>query len=103
MNRYPTEEELKYIREFDLPDKPVSELLDFIEQIWEYGDLGFIRSKHKLVLHTYGWSGNEDIIEALMQNFLFWALYWSVSKRGGHYYFNDSSVSKESKGFLRYG
>ena len=94
---YPTEEQIKYIKEFDLLKKPVSELLDFIESIWEYGDWGFKKEPHKLELHTGGWSGNEDIIEALMHNFIFWSMYWNQTHRGGHYYFDDEMVSKELK------
>ena len=97
---YPTKGQLQTIRKFDLTKKSVKALLDFIEPIWEYGDWGFKRTKHKLELHTGGWSGNEDIIGSLQGNFLFWAMYWQKSTRGGHYYFDDSMVSKELKGFM---
>lgn len=97
---YPTEEQLKTIKEFDLTKEKVKELLDYVEPIWEYGDWGFHRTKHRLELHTGGWSGNEDIIGALHQNFLFWSMYWWTSRRGGHYIFNDRGVSGELKGFL---
>lgn len=97
---YPTEKQLKYIKKFDLTKSRVSELLDYIEPIWEYGDWGFHRAKHRLELHTGGWSGNEDIIDALRHNFLFWAMFWWNSRRGGHYIFNDKSMGKELKGFI---
>jgi len=100
MIRYPTEEQLKTIKEFDLVKKPVRELLDYIEPIWEYGDFGFKRTKHRLDFSTGGWSGNEDIIGALRENFLFGSMYWWNSRRGGHYIFKDTSVSKELKGFI---
>jgi len=99
MIMYPTKGQLTTIKEFDLAKKPVRELLDYIEPIWEYGDWGFIRTPHKLELHTGGWSGNEDIIEALHRNFLFWSMYWWNSRRGGHYIFRDSMVSNELTGF----
>ena len=89
MNEYPTEEQLKFIKEFDMTKHPVYELLDFIEPIWEYGDWGFHRQAHEFELHTGVWSGNEDIIVALHQNFIFWSMYWAKSERGGHIYFND--------------
>jgi hypothetical protein len=38
-------------------------------------------------LKTGGWSGNEDIINALQQNVVFWTKYWRTSKRGGFYAF----------------
>lgn len=97
---YPTEEQLKVIKEWDLVEKPVKSLLDYIEPIWEYGDWGFTRTKHKLELHTGGWSGNEDIISSLQQNIMFWTLYWKDSRRGGRFVFDDSMVSKELKGFI---
>ena len=89
--RYPTEGELKIIKEWDLTkQEKVSDLLEYIEEIWWAPDWGFILSGKrvlKLELHTGGWSGNEDIIGALQRNILFFALYWDKSVKGGHYYF----------------
>jgi hypothetical protein len=92
-NGYPTEEELKKIKEL----KNVSELLNHLKSIWWMPDWGFveywgftsfpIREKAlKLELHTGGWSGNEDIIRGL-QKTDFWILFWVRSERGGHYCF----------------
>ncbi len=100
---YPTEGQLQTIKEFDLTKKPIRELLDYVEPLWEYGDWGFVRTRHKLELHTGGWSGNEDILEALHHNFLFWSMCWKSSRRGGHYVFNGSMLSKELKGFETLG
>jgi hypothetical protein len=96
-NRYPSELELTFIKEFDIIKKPITELLDFVYSIWEYDDWGFKKTPHAFELHTGGWSGNEDIISALKQNFLFWSLYWEHSSRGGHYYFDDKNVAGELK------
>lgn len=38
-------------------------------------------------LSTGGWSDNEDMIQALQGNHLFWTLYWETSRRGGHHTF----------------
>lgn len=94
---YPTEEELKAIEEWDLDQKPVSELLEFIERLWRWSDWGVrkrigygsLRKRRvlKFELHTGGWSGNEMIINALMKNLVFWSQYWEKIVRGGHYYF----------------
>lgn len=95
---YPTEEELKNIEEWDLDQKPVSGLLELVEKLWRWADWGFRkrigfsgtiqrRKVLKLELHTGGWSGNEEIIDALMRNTVFWSQYWEKSIRGGHYYF----------------
>ena len=100
MHNYPTDEQLKTIREFDLSTKPVKELIAFVQDIWEYGEQGFTVSEHKLELHTLGWSGNEDIIVALQENFMFWSMYWKSHRRGGHYEFDDDSVVDSLKGFV---
>lgn len=102
MNNYPTKEDLKYIKSFDLTKEPVYKLLDYVENIWEYGDWGFHRTYLTLYLDTGGWSGNEDIIEALMQNFLFWSMYFVWHKRGGHYKLSCRNINgKLIKGFIR--
>lgn len=38
-------------------------------------------------LATGGWSGNESLIGALQENFVFWSLCWQMSERGGLYVF----------------
>lgn len=40
-----------------------------------------------LELHTGGWSGNEVIISALLQNRMFITMWYKKWERGGHYYF----------------
>ena len=98
MEEYPTEKILEFIKTFDLIKKPASELLDYIEKIWWTPGFGFHReSKGEMInlqLSTGGWSGNEDIIKALKDNFTFWALYWVMSKRGGHYWFEITQIKK---------
>jgi len=89
---YPPESVLKKIQKWDLTKSHVSELLNYVQQFWEYPDR-FVRKKHTLYLSTGGWSGNEDIITALQRNYLFWSLYWYRSQRGGHYWFNDRIVA----------
>ena len=89
MEDYPTEEELEFIEKWD--GQRLETFLDYLETHWHWPDY-FKRSGKKVVrleLHTGGWSGNEDIIEALhgAWNGMFWFLYWQKSTRGGHYYF----------------
>lgn len=47
---------------------------------------------------TGGWSGNEDLIRAMEQNWMIWSLTWVQSRRGGHYIFEDPKYewSKEN-------
>ena len=93
---YPTEEQLEIIKTWDILKKPVKELIEYIEPLWEYPDR-FVYKEHSLYLSTGGWSGNESIVEALQLNFLFWGMYWFKSERGGHYWFNDRMCSKDSQ------
>jgi len=94
--KYPTDEELSVVENWDVEHGDISNLIRFIENIWQWADWGVkkrfgfsypIRRKVlKLELHTGGWSGNEDIINALKRS-MFWDLYWEKSVRGGHFYF----------------
>lgn len=99
MADYPTEEELRAIEEWDFIANPgFSSYMQFIRSIWwspkwswheedDKDDL-FDRSVYIYNISTGGWSGNEDIIEAMHKNFLFWSLCWVQSRRGGHYIFH---------------
>ena len=50
----------------------------------DFGSGRYIRA----VVHTVGWSGNESIIDSMMNNYMVWSLCWSSSKKGGHYVFH---------------
>ena len=99
MSDYPTEAELEELRAFDTLALGVKPLVERVRELWWKPDWGFrvYRTKDDiygscigLELHTGGWSGNESIISALEQNYLFWALSWSRSSVGGHYWFRIS-------------
>lgn len=96
MDRYPTEEELQVIKEWDVTKQGVKPLMEFVKSIWKYEDRCHIyRGKRhlfndkavKIYLSTGGWSGNEEILSALRANTMFWMMYWWKSQRGGHYWF----------------
>lgn len=102
-NGYPTEEELQRVREWDAIKDPKG-LIEHIGSIWNYAEWGFVfiekGGKWKLELHTGGWSGNEEIIDALQENgdpAGFWFWYWQQSKRGGHYWFDNSNFKEAKK------
>lgn len=98
-DNYPTEQELERVREFNALDR--EGIIDFLRSIWNWADWGVkVSGKHvlKLELHTGGWSGNEEIISALKDNHVFWALYWECSKRGGHFYFRMRPIQKRKDG-----
>lgn len=96
---YPTEEELERIRTWPA-SSDYRPLFDYIHDLWSYADWGWSEKQgrdekwrngrnHLRVYHisTAGWSGNEDIIHALHQNFCAWASCWFLQKTGGHYVF----------------
>ena len=77
---YPTEEELEKIREWDLLAQPVSGFLELLRQSWHWG----FKEKHwkngtiRLYMATGGWSGNESVISAMQDNFIFWSVCWQA-------------------------
>ena len=87
MADYPTEETLQRIKDWDW--KNAKELFDYLESLWTYNNY-FKKEKLKdgmiYYISTAGWSGNEFLIEALQENFI-WMITWQSSTRGGHYKF----------------
>ena len=99
---YPSKADLKRIADWK---GTLRELIEFLQGLWEYdppvlrkGRSSFDRKlAYKLDVHTWGWSGNEDIIEALHPTML-WILYWRSSRRGGHYEFEIAPWALDTKG-----
>ena len=104
---YPTDEELSRITDWDILKEGVRPLIEYIQSLWWMPEWGFVlrdgytrwnrRHAKKLELHTGGWSGNESIIGALQQNWLFWSLFWEKSEVGGHYWFTIPMESWEPR------
>ncbi len=95
---YPTVEELERVRTWYRDTSTDSwTLVAYLQSIWWLPDRHVVvyrgkeslfgRHVWKLTLHTGGWSGNEDIIDAL-KGTMFWYFHWQISRRGGHYWFN---------------
>ena len=87
---YPRENELLAIKEWNFLKKSIQDFLCEIKRLWHWEDWGYKLSGKRVLrleLHTGGWSGNESIIEALRDNFVFWTVCWIKSQRGGHYWF----------------
>ena len=95
VNGYPTEEWLEFIRNY-IPDNSLP-LLKFVSEILPYGwymaDWGFVlhrkyKGKIKLELHTGGWSGNEEVISAILSNkwLTHFKMQYVMRKAGGQYY-----------------
>jgi hypothetical protein len=93
---YPTEEELAKVAAWPWQDP--RGLLAYVKEKWWAADWGWAegrfeeygRKGHRYRISTAGWSGNEDLINALHQNRMFWSLCWFSSQRGGHYEFRVS-------------
>lgn len=100
---YPTGEALAKIAHWDwLKEKNIMDFVDFVKECWNWPDRFVVKKekkKVKLYLSTGGWSGNEDIMRALRENF-FWFVFWQKSIRGGHYWFEipmSIIIKKEEK------
>ena len=94
-DNYPDEASLKGIEKWDILKQGVQGLLDLVEENTCTPDWSF-SLKGKRVLrfefHTGGWSGNEDVINALRNNIFFFPMFWEKSTRGGHYYFKINNM-----------
>ena len=89
MTDYPHESDLQRIRDWSGDH---DDLADAIGEIWNI-DCGVCRcGRDRLVLVTGGWSGNEEIIEALQRadSGMWWIVHWEKSERGGRYEFDMS-------------
>lgn len=84
---YPTVEELETILNWKIKShKDCNDLLDYVLPLFERH--GFVKkTKRRYYISTGGWSGCEEIIHEIKQNYLFWALCWISTTRGGHYIF----------------
>lgn len=91
MNDYPTDIELKTIRVWKFTG--TSSFVDFMKFIksvgnyWPEESFGWKQRGRTYWISTGGWSGNEDILEAMQENCIFWSVCWVQSKRGGHFTF----------------
>lgn len=83
---YPTEATLEAIKQW--PHTDFAGLMDFCGEAWRYPDYwDRTFNGRRIEAHTGGWSGNESIVTALQDNFIFWTICWMESKRGGHFVF----------------
>ena len=83
------EADLEKIRDWEIHnDSSCRDLLNFVQSIWWCGDqLVERRDGETWNISTGGYSDNESIIGAMMDNFLFWSMAWEESRKGGHYVF----------------
>lgn len=94
-DNYPDKISLKRIEKWDILKQGVQGLLDLVEENTHMADWSLsIAGKRVLRFeyHTGGWSGNEEVINALRRNILFFSMFWKKSTRGGHYYFRITPI-----------
>ena len=94
--KYPTEEYLSWLKAWDevSPEEInifLKTVIESLSRAWLEPEYGIVvhRKRNGMVryeLHTGEWSGNEEIITSLKQNFYFW-MFWEMSRVGGHHYF----------------
>ena len=92
---YPTVKFLRVIKTWK-HDSNISleDLLGLIEEAWCYRDIAFKRRQPRngyqtIEMHTVGWSGSEDIINAILSNLWLtqFRLRYVKWYTGGHHYF----------------
>ena len=81
---YPTDETLETIEKWPFMD--CKGWFSFIGEAWYWPEM-FDVNGNTVSASTGGWSGNEDIINAMERNELMWVISWKCSQRGGHYEF----------------
>jgi len=86
---YPTEYELKTITTWKpAPGEGFKPLMDYVRERWQYADSGYWQEGGPFYeISTGGWSGNEALVDAMMDNMPFRVICWWETRRGGHYKF----------------
>lgn len=91
---YPSDDYLKFIRDFKENTMPIMDFIQMICENWNHGSMGYhlsrkYKGKYKFELHTLGWSGNEEIIREITNNIYLTHFYMKYYqwRTGGHYYF----------------
>lgn len=86
---YPTDRALEKIKNWN-PADPAG-LMAYVKSMWYFVEWGWHEERQgsKMVysISTGGWSGNEDLIRAMGNNYIFWHMNWLSSRRGGHFVF----------------
>lgn len=92
---YPEDDELDRLRKW--PYQDCLGALEYAQSLWRYPEY-FTRDATGWRVSTGGWSGNESVIGALMENTMFWMLCWVSSRRGGHFEFELPRMAVNEKG-----
>lgn len=84
---YPTDDFLEHVRTYDVLKNGPCDLIRELKEFWRWPDYirWYPRTK-TLKISTGGWSGHENVMAALQENFIF-MIFWMATLRGGHYTF----------------
>lgn len=107
---YPTDAALDRIKAWPFTD--LAGCLDFVASIWHWPDFGVSnelrpeeahvvgveKGQKYLRLATGGWSGNEDIIGAMNDNYMLTAMSWHLTARGGLHIYSYPPTEPEARG-----
>ena len=93
---YPSEKELVKISNWNVTDP--EGLFKYIQERWYYPNYVTISDNgEKWEFITGGWSGNEELINALRQNIILWMKHWYSSTASGvHQFVMRSLIKKET-------
>ena len=92
-NDYPTDMTLKSIREWGRGDGSWKNLMEEISFLFDaHGRCEYSEEDKTWKISTGGWSGCEDVIDALSENIVFWMFCWKSSRVGGHFEFETRRV-----------
>lgn len=98
---YPTPEFLDAVTKWNYIGD-FKDWFEFIRDGWWNSEWGFTsepvinedgESVIRYNISTGGWSGNEDIIAAMSENFICWSFSWVSHRRGGHYVFEVKELN----------
>lgn len=93
--RYPDEETLAKVKNWHgWNNESFHSFMAYLKDIADW--YVFEQKGEAYFLSTGGWSGNEDVIYAMMENHMFWMMYHYQSRRGGHYIFAPSGYDPDS-------
>lgn len=85
---YPDDQEIETIAQWN---GGWHELMNYVRDRWEFCNWGWVQENLDSIvmyrLSTGGWSGNESLIAAMRDNWMFWSLCWRSSNRGGAHTF----------------
>lgn len=99
---YPTDEFLKWIEDYDVLKYGGFILLKYVmDAWWPDGQYGckvqrWYKGGRKVMMSTWGWSGNESLIAALQSNLYFWDFHYFAHQTGGHYTFRFTKKNTDT-------